>query len=83
MVSKDGARYQPVAWWFTRRQLGRELRKLYQAIEELPPQLLALVRKLEGGPDSLEAKGRGCGSPQHHEMVLSRGAASSYSRGLP
>jgi hypothetical protein len=61
-VSKDGARYQPVAWWFTRRQLGRELRKLYQAIEELPPQLLALVRKLEGGPDiSLEAKGE----PRH------------------
>jgi hypothetical protein len=63
-VSKDGARYQPVAWWFTKRRLGRELRNLYQAIEEkLPPQLLALVRKLEGEPDtSLEAKGEGCGS---------------------
>jgi len=57
-VSKDGARYQPVAWWFTKRRLGRELRNLYQAVEELPPQLLALVRKLEGEPDtSLEAKG--------------------------
>jgi hypothetical protein len=56
--------YQPVAWWFTKRRLGRELRNLYQAIEEkLPPQLLALVRKLEGKPDSsLEAKGEGCGS---------------------
>jgi hypothetical protein len=52
MVSKDGARYQPVAWWFTKRRLGRELRNFYQAIEELlPPQLLALVRKLEGGPE--------------------------------
>ena len=56
-MSKDGARYQPVAWWLTKRQLGRELRNLYQAIEELPPQLLALVKKLEGGPDaSPEAK---------------------------
>jgi hypothetical protein len=65
-VSKDDAGYQPVAWWFTKRRLGRELRNLYQAIEELPPQLLALVRKLEGGPDtSLEAKGEGCGSPRH------------------
>jgi hypothetical protein len=65
-VSKNGARYQPVAWWFTKRQLGRELRNLYQAIEELPPQLLALARKLEGGPDtSLEAKDEGCGSPRH------------------
>jgi hypothetical protein len=64
-VSKDVARYQPVAWWLTKRRLGRELRNLYQAIEELPPQLLALVRKLEGGPDtSLEAKGEGCGSPR-------------------
>jgi hypothetical protein len=31
---------------------------LYQAAEELPPQLLALIRKLGGKPDSsLEAKG--------------------------
>jgi hypothetical protein len=58
------AQYEPVAWWFTKRRLGRELRNFYQAIEEkLPPQLLALVRKLEGKPDSsVEAKGEGCGS---------------------
>ena len=65
-VSKNGARYQPVAWWFTKRRLGRELRNLYQAAEELPPQLLALVRKLEGKPNSsLEAKGEGCDSSRH------------------
>jgi hypothetical protein len=57
-VSNDGAGYQPVAWWFTKRRLGRELRNLYQAAEELPPRLLALVRKLEGKPDTpLETKG--------------------------
>jgi hypothetical protein len=62
-VSKDGARYQPVAWWFTKRRLGRELRNLYQAAEELPPRLLALIGKLEGKRDSsLEAKSEGCGS---------------------
>jgi hypothetical protein len=62
-VSKDGASYQPVAWWFTKRRLGRELRNLYQAAEDLPPQFLALIRKLEGKPDSLlEAKGQACGS---------------------
>jgi hypothetical protein len=62
-VSKDGARYQPVAWWFTKRRLGRELRNLYQAVEELPPQLLAPIGKLEGKPDNLlEAKGEGGGS---------------------
>ena len=59
-MSKDGARYQPVAWWFTKRRLGRELRNLYQAAEELPPQLLALIGKLDGKPDSsLEAKAKG------------------------
>lgn len=62
-MSKDDASYQPVAWWFTKRKLGRELRNLYRAAEELPPQLLALVRKLESRPDSpLEAEGDGCGS---------------------
>jgi len=65
-VPEDGARYQPVAWWFTKRRLGRELRNLYQAAEELPPRLLALVRKLEGKPDTpLEAKGEGGGSARH------------------
>jgi hypothetical protein len=57
-VSKNSAGYQPVAWWFTKRRLGQELRNLYQVVEELPAQLLALVRKLEGEHDgSLEAKG--------------------------
>jgi hypothetical protein len=47
-VTNDGARYQPVAWWFTKRRLERELRNLHQAAEQLPPELLAFVRKLEG-----------------------------------
>jgi hypothetical protein len=64
-VSKDGA-YEPVAWWFTKRQLGRELRNLYEAAEELPPQLLALIRKLEGKRDSsLQANSEGCSLSRH------------------
>jgi hypothetical protein len=60
-VSKNDASYQPVAWWFTKRRLGRELRNLYQAAEDLPPQFLALIRKLENKPDSsLQAKSEGC-----------------------
>jgi hypothetical protein len=58
MASKESAGYQPIAWWFTKRRLGRELRNLYQTGEELPPQLLALIGKIEGKPDSsLEATG--------------------------
>jgi hypothetical protein len=51
-MSRDGAGYQPVAWWFTKRRLGRELRDLYQAAEELPPRLLALIGRLGVKPDS-------------------------------
>jgi hypothetical protein len=61
-VYNDGAKHQPVAWWITKRWLGRELRNLYEAVEELPPQLLALIRKLEDSSDSsLQAKSEGCG----------------------
>ena len=39
-------KYEPVVWWYTRNQIGRELRELYQPPKELPPQLLALLGKL-------------------------------------
>jgi hypothetical protein len=32
--------------WFTREEIGRGLRERYQVPKELPPKLLALVRKL-------------------------------------
>jgi len=47
----DRAQYEPVAWWFTRRRLGRELRNLYQTAEELPARLLTLISELDGKPD--------------------------------
>ena len=50
-MSKDGARYQPVAWWFTKRRLGRELRNLYQTAEELSARLLTLISELDGKPE--------------------------------
>jgi hypothetical protein len=40
------ARFEPVAWWWTRNQIGQHLRELYEVPKELPPKLLALVRKL-------------------------------------
>ena len=36
-----------LTWWFTREEIGRLLRERYQIPKELPPKLLALVRKLE------------------------------------
>ena|SRR5437016_8762456 len=35
-----------LAWWSTREEIGRGLRELYEVPTELPPKLLALVRKL-------------------------------------
>jgi NTP pyrophosphatase (non-canonical NTP hydrolase) len=39
-------KYEPVVWWYTRNQIGRELRERYQPPNELPPRLLALVGEL-------------------------------------
>ena len=47
----DRAQYEPVAWWFTRRRLGRKLRNLYQTAEELPARLLTLISELDGNPE--------------------------------
>jgi hypothetical protein len=34
-------------WWFIREEIGRGIRELYGVPKELPPKLLALVRKLD------------------------------------
>ena len=54
-VAKENAQYEyePFAWWLAREQIGQGLRERYAVAEELPPRLLALVRKLdavEGNP---------------------------------
>ena len=38
-----------LTWSFTREQVGCGLRKCYQLSKELPPDLHALVRKLDAG----------------------------------
>jgi len=45
-MATDYARYEPTAWawWFT---IGWVLGQRYQVPKELPPKLLALVRKLD------------------------------------
>ena len=41
------AHFEPVAWWWARRQIGRDLQERYQVPKELPPKLLTLVRRLD------------------------------------
>jgi hypothetical protein len=46
-MATQSAQYEPVAWWWTQNQIGRDLRELYEVPKELPPKLLTLVRKLD------------------------------------
>src|SRR5436190_19434805 len=50
-MSDRRAQYEPVAWWFTRRRLGRELRNCCHVPEELPGRLLTLISELDGKPE--------------------------------
>ena len=80
-VSKDGAGYQPLAWWFTKKRLGRELRNLYEAAEELPPQWLALIGKSEGKLErSLQAKSEGCSFLGINEVAGSAFSSHAHPR---
>jgi hypothetical protein len=52
-MAKQQYEYEPFAWWLARERIGQVLRERYSADQELPPRLLALVRKLdtvEGNP---------------------------------
>ena len=45
--------YEPFAWWLARERIGQDLRERYVVAQELPPHLLALLKKLdavEGNP---------------------------------
>ena len=46
MATQCAAQFEPFAWSLTREAIGQALRKRYAVTTELPPELLALVRKL-------------------------------------
>jgi hypothetical protein len=47
-MATQSAQFEPVAWWWTRHEIGRDLRERYDVPKDLPPELLRLVRKLDG-----------------------------------
>jgi hypothetical protein len=47
MARIASAHFEPVAWWYTRQQIGRSLREYYGPGKDLPPRLGLLVRKLD------------------------------------
>jgi len=46
-MGRQNAQFEPVAWWWTRHEIGRDLRKCYDVPKDLTPELLTLVRKLD------------------------------------
>jgi hypothetical protein len=46
-MATRSAQFEPVAWWLTRNQIGRDLRELYDVSKDLPPELLARIMKLD------------------------------------
>jgi hypothetical protein len=46
-MPKQNVQFEPDAWWWTRHKIGQDLRERYEVPKDLPPKLLALVRKLD------------------------------------
>ena len=53
MATQCAAQFEPVAWWWTRHEIGRDLQERYEVPKDLPSELLTLVRKLEDDSDVL------------------------------
>jgi hypothetical protein len=43
----SAAQFEPVAWWYTREEIGRGLRELYGPADDLPPRLQCLIGKID------------------------------------
>ena len=52
-MPKEYPQFEPVAWWWARHEIGRDLQERYEVPNDLPPELLTLVRKLEDDSDVL------------------------------
>jgi hypothetical protein len=46
-MRKNRAEYEASAWVLTMEVIGQKLRERYQEPDELPPELLALIKKLD------------------------------------
>ena len=50
--------YKGLTWWSIRDEIGRDLREHYQVPKDLPPKLLALVRKLAAAESNQSPRSR-------------------------
>jgi len=49
-MPETNAHFEPVAWWYTRKKIGRGLAQHYELANDLPPRLLALISEIDGKP---------------------------------
>jgi hypothetical protein len=47
-MPKQHAQFEPIAWLWARKKIGQDLRERYEVPRELTPELLTLVKKLDG-----------------------------------
>ena|SRR5215470_7737394 len=45
-MPETNAHFEPVAWWYTRKKIGRDLAQHYELTDDLPPRLLALISEI-------------------------------------
>ena len=50
MVLETNAHFEPVAWWYTRKKIGRGLAQHYELADDLPPRLLVLISEIGAKP---------------------------------
>jgi hypothetical protein len=43
----SAAHFDPVAWWYTREEIGRGLREYYGPANDLPPRLQLVIASLD------------------------------------
>jgi hypothetical protein len=68
-MPETNAHFEPVAWWYTRKKIGRDLAQHYELTDDLPPRLLALISEIGGKPKT-SGQGSPAGKPVGPASVL-------------
>jgi hypothetical protein len=68
-MPETNAHFEPVAWWYTRKKIGRDLAQHYELTDDLPPRLLALISEIGGKPKT-SAQGSPADQPVGSASIL-------------
>ncbi len=47
-LPETNAHFEQVAWWYTRKKIGRSLAEHYELADDLPLRLVALIEEIDG-----------------------------------